>query len=121
MPVIYSNEAKFQRMLALRTHFSNGSLILLTDANLQLAVFTLAAVAGAIVGPAWTLAFNNASVIASGTGTATKAWVRTSGQVPDITGLTVGDNNSSADIRLSATNIVLGQTVTLSTATITHA
>jgi len=59
------------------------------------------------------------SATASGSGTAAAARVRNSSGVDIITGLTVG--TSGADINLDSVSITAGQTVTITTATITHA
>ena len=56
---------------------------------------------------------------ATGTGTAASARMRTSAAADVLTGLTVG--TSGADINLNSTSITTGQTVTLTSATVTHA
>jgi hypothetical protein len=58
------------------------------------------------------------SGVASGTGTAAAARVRTGGGADVITGLTV--STSGADINLNSVSISGGQTVTLTSGTITH-
>lgn len=58
------------------------------------------------------------SGIATGTGTAAAARIRTSVAADVITGLTVGVSGS--DINLNSTSITTGQTVTLTSGTITH-
>ena len=79
----------------------------------------IAASGGDISGAVWTLVFDASTVSASGTGTAAKAQVKTSGGSAHLTGLTVG--TSGTDIVLENTSIASGQDVTLSSATITHA
>lgn len=56
---------------------------------------------------------------ADGTGTAAEARIRDSNSTNVITGLTVG--TSGTDIILDSTSITTGQTVTINSATITHA
>ena len=56
---------------------------------------------------------------ADATGTAAAAQIKDGGGVVVISGLTVGTTGS--DINLDSVSITLGQTVTLSSATITHA
>ena len=59
------------------------------------------------------------SGIATGAGTAAAARIRTGGAADVVTGLTVG--TAGADINLSSTAILVGQTCTISAGTITHA
>jgi hypothetical protein len=120
MSVIYDVALKTQRMNANKTYFANGTLELQTAAGTALAVFTLQAAAGSVTGAVWTLTpFASATVTASGGGTLTKAVIKTSTALAHITGLTVG--TSSADIILDTTTVANGQSVTLTSATITHA
>jgi hypothetical protein len=55
---------------------------------------------------------------ADGTGTAAAARIRTGADGDVVTGLTVG--TGSEDIVLDSTSITTGQTVTISSATISH-
>ena len=55
----------------------------------------------------------------AGTNTAAAARIRTGGAADVVTALTVG--TSGADINLNSTSITQGQTVTLTSGTITHA
>ena len=55
---------------------------------------------------------------ADATGTASKAEIRNNGGTPIVTGLTVG--TSGSDINLTSTSITAGQTVTITSGTITH-
>jgi hypothetical protein len=88
-----------------------------------LAIFGLSATGGAISNGVWTLAFDASTVSGesgASTGTAaTKAQIKTSGGTARITGLTVG--TSGTDIVLDNTSIASGQSVSLTSATITHA
>ena len=64
--------------------------------------------------------FPKSDTSADATGTAAAARIRTAGGGTDIiTGLTVG--TSGADINLDSLSITAGQTVTINSATITHA
>jgi hypothetical protein len=58
------------------------------------------------------------SATATGTGTAAAARIRTSADVDVVTGLTVG--LSASDIILDSVNITSGQTVSVTSATLTH-
>jgi hypothetical protein len=118
MAVTYATAVKTARITATRDHFANGTLEILTAADAVLATFGLDAAGGTISGAVWTMVFDNSTVSASGTGTAAKAQVKTSGASANLTGLTVG--TSGTDIVLDNTSIASGQNVTLSSATITH-
>ena len=59
------------------------------------------------------------SGVASGTGTAAAARIRTGGAVDVVTGLTVAAP-SGGDINLNSTSITSGQTVTISAGTVSH-
>src|SRR4051812_28808141 len=119
MSVIYNVAVKTDRMEATMAYFANGSLEILDASDTVLATFGLSADAGAVSGAVWTLEFDSASVTASASGTATKAQIKTSGASAHLTGLTVG--TSGSDINLTDVTLTSGQTVTLSSATITHA
>ena len=119
MAVTYNTAVKEDRMTATRDYFANGSLEIMTSGDAVLATFGLAADGGSIAGAVWTLVFDASTVSASGTGTAAKAQIKTSGGSAHLTGLTVG--TSASDIILDNTSITSGQDVTLSSATITHA
>ena len=58
------------------------------------------------------------SGVASGSGTAAAARIKDGGSTQIVTGLTVG--TSGSDINLNSTAISSGQTVTVSSGTITH-
>lgn len=63
--------------------------------------------------------FPKSDTSANNTGTAAEARIRDSNGVDIITGLTVGTTGS--DINLDSVSITSGQTVTITSATITHA
>lgn len=107
-------------MTAHRDHFADGTLEIGTSGmGTVLATFTLSATGGTVASGVWTMAFTASTVTASAGGTAAAARIRTSGGVADVTGLTVG--TSGSDINLDNTSIASGQSVTLSSATVTHA
>lgn len=119
MAVTYSTALKTARITASRDTVADGTLEIMTSADAVLATFGLSGTGGSIAGSVWTLAFDASTVTASGTGTAAKAQIKSSGGTAHITGLTVG--TSGSDINLNNTSIASGQSVTLSSATITHA
>lgn len=120
MSVTYATAVKTARMTATRDNFANGTLeIGTTGMAAVLATLTLSATGGSVANDVWTLAFAASSVSASATGTAAEARIKNSGGTAQITGLTVG--MSGSDVVLDSTSITSGQTVTLNSATITHA
>ena len=76
-------------------------------------------VGGTIPNVAMTMAGVPKSGTASGTGTAAAARIKEGGGGIIVSGLTVG--TSGMDINLNSTSITTGQTVTVSSGTITHA
>lgn len=120
MAVTYNAAVKTDRMEAVLDYFDNGTLEIGTSGmGAVLATFGLASPAGSVTGSVWTLDFDADTVTASGTGTAAAAQIKNSGGSAHITGLTVG--TSGTDIVLDNTSIASGQSVSLSSATITHA
>lgn len=119
MAVTYNTAAKTARMTATRDYFANGTLEILTSGDSVLATFGLDTDGGDISGAVWTLVFDASTVTATGTGTAAKAQIKTSGGSAHLTGLTVG--TSGTDIVLDNTSIATGQDISLTSATITHA
>lgn len=120
MAVTYATAAKTARMTATRDHFADGTLeIGTTGMATVLATFGLSATGGSVTNDVWTLAFDASSVTASAGGTAAAPRLKNSVGTANLTGLTVG--TSGSDINLDSTSISSGQTVTLSSATITHA
>jgi hypothetical protein len=126
MAVIYRTATKTNRMNAVVTDIgASGKLKLFTSADVLLATFTLAATAGTVSGTV--LTFSDANGAAAGilsttavaAGVAAKATVTTSADVDIITGLTVGA--SGADLILDNPNLAASQSVTMNSATITHA
>lgn len=119
MAITYNSAVKEDRMQATMAYFANGTLEILTSGDAVLATFGLDAQGGTVSGAVWTLVFDASTVAATGTGTAAKAQVKTSGGSAHLTGLTVG--TSASDIILDSVSITSGQDITLSSATITHA
>jgi ribosomal protein S8E len=122
MAVTYHADVKTERITATRDYFADGTLEILTAADVLLVSFGLSAGGGSIAGAVWTLAFDAGTVAAAASGTAAKAQIKRSaanGSSAHLTGLTVG--TSGTDIILDSTSITAAQNVTLSSATITHA
>lgn len=125
MAVIYSTAAKAARMTAVRDQIDGGPAagvlqIGTTGMTTVLADITLADPCGTVSGAVLTLSgFPRSDTSANATGTAAAARIRDSTGVDIITGLTVG--TSGQDINLDNTSINTGQTVTINSATITHA
>lgn len=125
MAVTYSATAKTNRMTAVRDTIDAGSgagvlQIGTTSMATVLAEFTLNDPSGTVSGSVLTLSgFPKSDTSANATGTAAAARIRDSNGNDVITGLTVGTTGS--DINLDSVSITSGQTVTLNSATITHA
>ena len=124
MAVNYSATAKSNRMTAVRDTIDAGSAggvlqIGTTGMGTVLASFTLNDPAGTVSGSVLTMSGFPKSATASASGTAAAARIRDSNGNDVITGLTVG--TSGSDINLDSTSISSGQTVTINSATLTHA
>ena len=122
MAVTYSTAAKTARMNAVVTAIgASGKLKIGTAAmGTILATITLDATAGTVSGDVLTFSgLPKSDTSADATGTAAAATITTSADEVVISGLTVG--TSGSDINLDSTNITAGQTVTINSATITHA
>ncbi len=125
MAVTYSATAKTNRMNAVVTTIDAGAaagVLQIGTAGMAtvLAEFTLNDPCGTVSGSVLTLSgFPKSDTSANATGTAAAARIRDSNSNDVITGLTVG--TSAADIILDSVSITAGQTVTLNSATITHA
>lgn len=125
MAVTYSTAAKNARMTAVRDQIDGGPAagvlqIGTTGMGTVLAEFTLNDPCGTISSGVLTFSgFPKSDTSANATGTAAAARVRDSTGTDVITGLTVG--TSGTDIILDNLAINAGQTVTLNSATITHA
>jgi hypothetical protein len=122
MSVILDSTVKADVMTAIRDHLADGTLELQSASDTVLAIFTLDNPAGSVTGPVWTVGLVSSSTTgeaAAGGGTAaTKARFKDSTGTVKITGLTVA--LSAADIILDNTSIADGQTVSLTSLTLTH-
>ena len=134
MTVVYSTTIKNARLqaMALAGSTTNGSSIdnaasfgqlvigtsALSGATGVLATITLPKPSFSIASAVATLLGVPLSATASATGTAAKAEFRDSTGLVVISGLTVG--TSGSDINLNSTSITSGQTVTITSGTITH-
>lgn len=134
MAVTYSTALKSNRMqlvadlIAGKTVASStgtataGSLVVgtssLSGATGVLATFTLGTTPGTVSSGVLTISGTPLTATASATGTAAKAEFRDNSGNVIVSGLTVG--TSGADIIINATAISAGQTVTLSSGSITH-
>lgn len=134
MSVVYSSTLKNNRMqlvadlVAGKVAASStgtataGTLVIgtsaLSGATGLLVTFTLGTTPGTVSAGVLTISGTPLTVTASGTGTAAKAELRDNAGNVIVSGLTVG--TSSADIIINATAISSGQSVTLSSGTITH-
>jgi hypothetical protein len=126
MAVTYTTAVKTARMTATRDHFADGTLEVLAANDAVLSIWGLSASGGSVLNGVWTLAFDAGTVngqAAAGVGTTgTKAQIKNSAGVANLTGLTVGMGApGSSDVVLNNTNIANGQGVTLTSGTITHA
>jgi hypothetical protein len=124
MSVTYTNAVKNARMSAVVTQAGTTAVLEIgtTAMGTVLATINLANPIGTVAG-AGVLTLSGtplSDTSADATGTAAAARIRTAtGGTDIITGLTVG--LSAADIVLDSLSITTGQTVTLNSATITHA
>lgn len=125
MAVTYTTAVKTARMQAVIDQIDGGSgagilQIGTTGMATVLAEITLNDPSGSAASGVLTFSgFPKSDTSANATGTAAEARIRTSAGTDVITGLTVG--TSGTDITLDNTSIATGQTVTINSATITHA
>lgn len=126
MAVTYSTAVKTARMQAVADKIDAGvgagTLEIGTTAmGTVLATFQLVEPCGTVSGTVLTLDFDPdiSDTSADATGTAAAAQIKDGGGTVVISGLTVG--TSGTDIVLDNTSITAGQTVTLTTGTLTHA
>lgn len=124
MAVTYSTATKTARMNAVITTIDGGAgagkLVIRDSGNTTLVVLTLAVPSGTVSGATLTFDFDpDISAAAVATGTANNAIITDAADVTCISGLTVG--TSGTDIIIDNTSITSGQTVVLTTGSITHA
>jgi hypothetical protein len=123
MAVTYTTAVKNARLDAVVTAIGTAGVLEIGTAGMAsvLATINLGNPAGTTSGGVLTFSgFPRSDTSADNTGTAAAARIRTgSGGTDIVTGLTVG--LSASDINLDSTSITQGQTVTINSATITHA
>lgn len=122
MAVTYTTAVKNARLDAVVTQIGSTGVLEIgtTGMGTVLATIALGNPAGTSSGGILTFSgFPRSDTSADATGTAAAARIRTaSGGTDIITGLTVG--TSASDINLDSVSITAGQTVTITSATITH-
>ena len=122
MAVTYTTAVKNARLDAVITQIGSAGVLEIgtTSMGTVLATIALGNPAGTTSGGILTFSgFPRSDTSADATGTAAAARIRTaSGGTDIITGLTVG--TSASDINLDSVSITAGQTVTITSATITH-
>ena len=122
MAVTYTTAVKNARLDAVVTQIGSAGVLEIgtTSMGTVLATIALGNPAGTTSGGILTFSgFPRSDTSADATGTAAAARIRTaSGGTDIITGLTVG--TSASDINLDSVSITAGQTVTITSATITH-
>lgn len=123
MAVNYTTAVKNARLDAVITAIGATGVLEIgtTGMGTVLATIALGNPAGTSTGGVLTFSgFPRSDTSADATGTAAAARIRTaSGGTDIVTGLTVG--TSGSDINLDSVSITAGQTVTITSATITHA
>lgn len=123
MAVTYTTAVKNARLDAVVTAIGTTGVLEIgtTGMGTVLASIDLGNPAGTTSGGVLTFSgFPRSDTNANATGTAAAARIRTAtGGTDVVTGLTVG--TSGSDINLDTTSIASGQTVTINSATITHA
>lgn len=123
MAVTYTTAVKNARLEAVVSQIGTTGVLEIGTTGMAsvLATISLNNPAGTATGGVLTFSgFPKSDVSADNSGTAAAARIRTaSGGTDIVTGLTVG--LSASDINLDSTSITAGQTVTINSATITHA
>jgi hypothetical protein len=123
MAVTYTTAVKNARLSAVVSQIGSTGVLEIGTTGMAtvLATIALDATAGTAASGVLTFSgFPKSDTSADATGTAAAARIRTaSGGTDVVTGLSVG--TSGSDINLNSTSIASGQTVTISSASITHA
>jgi hypothetical protein len=122
MAVTYTTAVKSSRMSAVVTAAGTTAVLEIGTTGMAsiLATIALADPIGTVASGVLTLTMPRSDTSADNTGTAAAARIRTAtGGTDVITGLTVGV--SASDIVLGSVTITAGQTVTINSASITHA
>ena len=123
MAANYRTSLKTTRMTAVRDDIDSGAgagyIEICSSAYASvLATITLADPCGSVTGDTLTFTMPKSDTSADATGTAAIARIKESAGTVIVQGLTIG--TSGTDIILSSLAITAGDTVTLSSATITH-
>ena len=125
MSVIYNAALKTTRMTSVLTAIDAGAgpgilEIGTTGMATLLAEFTLADPSGTVAGSVLTFDFDPdiSDTSANATGTAAAAQIKDSTGTVVVSGMTVG--TSGTDVIIDSVSITAGQTVTVTTGTITH-
>lgn len=124
MSVVYATTLKTTRLNAVVTAIDAGSaagkLKIRNSSNTVLATLTLADPCGTVSGDTLTFDFDPdiSDSSADATGTAENAIITDSDDNVIVSGLTVG--TSSTNVVMDSTSITAGQTVTITTGSITH-
>jgi hypothetical protein len=123
MSVVYTTAVKNARLDAVVSQIGSTGVLEIGTTGMAsvLATITLNSTAGTTSGGVLTFSgFPKSDTAADATGTAAAARIRTAtGGTDIVTGLSVG--TAGTDIVLDNTSINVGQTVTINSATITHA
>lgn len=136
MSVIYSTPLKTARMqdvadlinsktIASATGAGSTGLLVIGTSALSGATGVLASIVlpnpmGSVSGAVLTFLGTPLSVAASATGTPAKAELRNNSGTVIASGLTVGLTGSGANVELDSLSITAGQTVTITSGTLTH-
>lgn len=125
MAVVYTTAVKNARLDAVISQIGSTGVLEIGTTSMAsvLATISLNSTAGTTSGGVLTFSgFPKSDTAADATGTAAAARIRTSSGGTDIvTGLTVTLSGGGGDIILDSLSITAGQTVTINSATITHA
>lgn len=122
MAITYTTAVKNSRLSAVVTAIGTTGVLEIGTTGMAtiLATIPLANPAGTVASGVLTFTMPASDTSADNTGTAAVARIRTATAGTDIiTGLTVG--LSASDVILDSLSITAGQTVTINTASITHA
>lgn len=122
MAVNYNSTVKNSRLTVVKDAIDAGSaggtLEILTSGDALLASVTLDDPCGSVAAGVLTFTTPRSNT-ASGSGTAAKAQIKDSNGTVVVSGLTVG--TSAADVIVGTTTIASGNTISITSATITHA
>ena len=120
MAVSYSLSLRNTRMTDIVTAIGSGGKLEIGTAGMGtiLATFSLDSTAGTVAAGVLTFSGMPKNVSALNDGTAAAARIRTAADVDVVTGLTVG--TVGTDVIIDSTSITESQSITLTSATITH-